>query len=325
LQPNVRSPFFTTKAQRKHKETKCLFIGGLQYNHTCLLDFLRKPFIIGFYPFWAEYIMRRIAFDRSLCARCGQCTLVCPNRNFQRPSNNDYPATVEGAEDVCIGCHHCIAACPSGALTIDGLGCGNCLEYDKSSHIRFEHIAHLIRKRRSIRRYSGRSLEDRVIDQLLDVVRWAPTAKNGLPIKWVIINSASKVRELADKIMDWIRKQSGTERMVEFWDKGGDPIFRGAPCVIGAYTDDLTSHWSAIDTAIAVETLELCATAMRLGTCWAGIFVRAAQSSEKPAINEWLGLTGTETIHGGLMIGHIGEETYRRIPHRPEAPKIWIR
>jgi hypothetical protein len=64
---------------------------------------------------------------------------------------------------------------------------------------------------------------------------------------------------------------------------------------------------------------------MRLGTCWAGIFVRAAQSADKPAINKWLGLAESETIHGGLMIGHIGSEIYQRIPHRPEAPKMWIR
>jgi len=191
--------------------------------------------------------------------------------------------------------------------------------------MRFEQIAHLVRKRRSIRHYSDKPLEDRVIEQLLDVIRWAPSAKNGLPVKWVIINKVSKVRELAGLVMDWIKKQPNTEQMVEFWNEGGDPVFRGAPCVIGAYTDDTTSHWSAMDTAIAVETLDLCAAAMRLGTCWAGIFVRAAQSSEKSTINEWLGLSKTETIHGGLMIGHIGEEIYQRIPYRPEAPKIWIR
>ena len=164
-----------------------------------------------------------------------------------------------------------------------------------------------------------------MIEQLLDVVRWAPTAKNGLPVKWVIVNSASKVRELAGVVMNWLKTQPNTSPMVEVWDKGGDPVFRGAPCVIGAYTDDTTSHWSAMDTAIAVETFDLCATAMRLGTCWAGTFVRAAQSAEKSVIHQWLGLSETETIHGGLMVGHIGEEVYQRIPYRPEASKMWIR
>ena len=269
--------------------------------------------------------MRKITLNQGLCVQCGQCTLVCPNRLLQRKTHQDYPACVADAEEICIGCQHCVAACPGGALTVDGASSSDCLEYDKTAAIRFEHLAHLVRKRRSIRRYADKPLENRTIEQLLDVARWAPTAKNGLPLKWVIINNAEKVRELASKVMEGVKKMPHTERMIEVWNNGDDPVFRGAPCVIGAYTDDLSAHWSAIDTAIAVGTLDLCAAAMRLGTCWAGIFVRAAQSSEKSTINKWLGLKETETIHGGLMVGHIGDEVYQRIPYRPEAPKIWIR
>lgn len=269
--------------------------------------------------------MPKITHDRSQCARCGQCILVCPNHIFQRERNSDYPVCIEGGEEICISCYHCVATCPVGGLTIGSVGHNDCSEYDKSVAIRFDHVAHLIRSRRSIRRYSDKPVKGQVIEQLLDVTRWAPTAKNGLPLKWVIVNSTEKVRELAGTIMGWIQEQPKSERMVEEWNRGGDPIFRGASCVIGAYTDDASSLWSPIDAAIAIETLDICASAMRLGTCWAGIFVRAAQSSHKPAINKWLGLSGTETIHGGLMLGHIGEEVYQRIPHRPEAPKIWIR
>ena len=267
--------------------------------------------------------MQRIVLDQSLCVRCGQCSLVCPNRIFQQHASNAYPHCIENAEEICIGCLHCVAACTGGALTVGNVGTNDCIEFDTTVTIRFEQVAQLVRKRRSIRRYADKPVDDRVIEQLLDVVRWAPTAKNGLPIKWVIVNNANKVHELAGKVMDWIKKQPGTEKMVEVWDKGNDPIFRWAPCVIGAYTEDKTSQWSEIDASIAVETLDLCAAALRLGACWAGIFVRAAQS-DKSAINQWLGIKETETIHAALMLGHIGEENYRRVPLRPEAPKIWI-
>ena len=269
--------------------------------------------------------MSKITHDRNLCVQCGQCTLVCPSRILQRQSNNEYPICVEGGEEICIGCYHCVAACPVGALTVGTIGHDDCLDYDKNVAVRFEHIAHLVRMRRSIRRCSAKPIKDQVVEQLLDVARWAPTAKNGLPVRWVVVKNAEKVRELAGLVMDWVKKQPQSERMVDVWNEGGDPIFRGAPCVIGAYTDNNTSLWSPIDTAIAVGTLDLCATAMRLGTCWAGIFVRVAQSPHKSVINQWLGLSETETIHGGLMLGHIGEEIYQRIPYRPEASKLWIR
>ena len=271
--------------------------------------------------------MQTITLNQNLCVRCGQCTLVCPSRIFTQQKSSDCPSTIKEAEEICIGCCHCVAVCLGRAITVGNAGPDDCLEQDKNATIRFEHLAHLLRSRRSIRCYSGKPLDDRVVEQLLDVVRWAPTAKNGLPVKWLVINSIGKVKELAGLVMDWGKQQPGFERLVEAWDKGGDPIFRGAPCVIAAYTDDTSplAGWSPIDTAIAVETLDICAAAMRLGTCWAGIFVRAAQSSDKQIFNKWLGLKETETIHGGLMIGHIGEVTYQRLPYRPEAPKIWIR
>jgi len=271
--------------------------------------------------------MPTISLNRNLCVRCGQCTTVCPNRIFQWQINKDCPVSIDGGEEICIGCGHCVAACLGKAISIDGIGSDDCLEYDRDVALRFDYLAHLMRSRRSIRCYSAKPLEDRVIEQLLDIVRWAPSARNGLPVKWAIVNSAEKVRELAGLIIDSLKKQQGTERMIEAWDKGGDPVFRGAPCVIAAYTDDASplAGWAPIDTAIAVETLDICASAMRLGTCWAGIFVRAAQSPEKAVFNDWLGLKATETIQGALMLGHMGDVVYQRIPHRPEAPKIWIR
>jgi nitroreductase len=176
--------------------------------------------------------------------------------------------------------------------------------------------------RRSIRQYDTKPLDEKVIAQLMDIVRWAPTARNGLPVKWIVVNGREKVHELAGLIVEWLRPIKGMESLAEAWDGGGDPILRGAPCLVVAYTEE-SALWPIVDTAIAVETLDLCATAMRLGSCWAGYFVRAAQS--EPAINRWLGLTEKQTVHGGLMIGHINNEVYRRIPHRPELDLRWIR
>jgi nitroreductase len=227
----------------------------------------------------------------------------------------------EQADEYCIACHHCIAACPVNAISIDGIDSTKCQDFVKETHPRFEHIAALVRTRRSIRHYADKPLPDRTVEQLLDVVRWVPTAKNALPVKWLVCNSKDKVHELAGIVIQWLSEQPGGETLKKQWEKGIDPVFRGAPCVVAAYTQS-DALWPAVDTAIAVETLDLCAAAMRLGSCWAGYFIRAAQN--EPAINQFLGLQKDETIYGGLMLGYAGDETYRKIPYRPELQLRWL-
>ncbi|MDR2439985.1 MAG: nitroreductase family protein [Planctomycetaceae bacterium] len=263
--------------------------------------------------------MDKIIIDKYLCVRCGQCIGACPACLFYRQTLNDYPSIIENAEKYCISCYHCLAVCPMHAISVKGIDGSMCFDFVRESIPRFEHIATLARMRRSIRRYADKPLEKQVIEQLLDVVRWAPSAKNKLPVKWLVINDQNKVQELEKLVVQWLQSQPQYPEIREANEPNG--IFRGAPCVIVAYTD-ATAIWPAVDTAIAVETLDLCATAMRLGTCWAGFFIRASQND--PAINRWLGLSETETVHGGLMLGYVGNEAYQRIPFRPELELRWL-
>ena len=266
--------------------------------------------------------MAKIVVDKYVCVRCGQCVLTCPSGLFTRNSAKDYPAIAEGADEICISCHHCVAACPGGGICVDAVSGKDCEPITNEMLPRFDHTANLIRVRRSIRQYARKPLDEQVIAQMLNVVRWAPSAKNGLPVKWIVVKGYEKVHELAGLIIEWMRPNESLKSLVAAWDAGGDPVLRGAPCLIVAYTEE-SAIWPVVDCAIAVGTLDLCAAAMRLGSCWAGFFTRAAQND--PTINHWLGLTDNQTVQGGLMLGHIGGEVYRRIPHRPELDLRWIK
>lgn len=266
--------------------------------------------------------MDKIVIDKYSCVRCGQCSASCPSFLIRQETHNDYPSVIPKAEDFCISCNHCVAVCPVGAVTVGNVTSEMCEPVIKESFPRFDHIATLARMRRSIRRYADKPLDDRVIAQMLDVVRWAPTAKNGLPVKWLVVNSREKILELTELVLDWLQTQPGGEGLKSAWDRGIDPIFRGAPCLVAAYTRK-DAMWPDVDTTIAVETLDLCVTAMRLGSCWAGYFVRTAQND--PKINQWFELDTDCTIRGGLMIGHIGDEVYQKMPYRPELDIHWVR
>ena len=262
-----------------------------------------------------------IQLDRYLCVRCGQCILGCPSQLFSRRNLSDCPAIAPHADEVCINCGHCVAGCPVGAISVAGLGVDACQTIPRESIPRFEHISTLVRMRRSIRQFDEKPLEKAKLDSLLDVVRWAPSARNAQPLKWIVVQSREKMLELGNLIANAMRGKEHYVRQVEAWDNENDMILRGAPVLAIVYTES-DAIFPEVDCTIAMETLDLCAAAMRLGSCWAGYFIRAAQ--EDSAIKDWLGLTNKEKVQAALLLGYPGQEVYKRIPFRKELEIKWI-
>ena len=75
------------------------------------------------------------------------------------------------------------------------------------------------------------------------------------------------------------------------------------------------------DCSIATATLELAASAMGLGACWAGIFMMAA-NNYIPLI-EYLHIPEDHKVYAALMMGH-PKLKYHRIPSRNESKVSWI-
>lgn len=266
--------------------------------------------------------MKCFTVDQYRCARCGQCAAACPSGLIVHQSLEHYPVMLADAPERCIGCNHCVAGCPIQACSLGQINGDDCEPIIKEMVPRFDGVTTLIQMRRSIRSYADTPVDDTLIDQLIHIVRHAPSAKNGLPVKWLVVNGRKKILELEELVVQWFATIKGMEGIVESWKAGKDPIFRGAPCLIAAYTDD-TAIWPVVDATIAVETLDLCIAAKRMGACWAGFFIQSAQKDA--AVKSWLGLADNETLQGALMFGHIGEENYQRIPPRPKPSIRWIR
>lgn len=259
--------------------------------------------------------MPAVVLDSYQCIQCGCCVAVCPNALFEAESPQATPRPVEGADQRCISCHHCVAICPVGCITVGTVDANRCDPVPKESVPRFEHIETLVRTRRSIRRFLDKPVERAVLDQLLDVVRWAPTARNLLPVRWLVINDRDTMRDVGNLMADWARTTDWGPPLADAWDHGVDHFLRGAPCLAVAYTG-ADAVWGPIDATIAVETLDLCAVAKRLGACWAGFFIIAAQNHEP--LRRRLALEDGQTVQGGLMLGYTDIEIYPRIPYRPE-------
>lgn len=263
--------------------------------------------------------MHTIVIDSDKCKQDGICVAECPRTLF-KDNASGVPELVAGAGEACIGCGHCAAVCPGQAISLDGLA-GDGLEATaKSALPSREEVRALFRSRRSIRAYKAEPVEKGVLEELLDLARWAPTAKNCECVHWTVLNGREKVVALGDLVIDWARTLPAMADGVAQYEGGYDMIFRGAPCVLVAHAPT-AELLPASDCAIALTTLEAAAPAFGLGGCWAGYFMMAA--ANHPPVVEHLALPEGHTVYGALFLG-VPKYRYPRIPERGPVKANWL-
>jgi nitroreductase len=227
----------------------------------------------------------------------------------------DYPTLHDQAEDWCIHCGHCLAVCPESAIQLDGVTGEDRQAALPFGPIIYEQFSLLVQSRRSIRSYHNTPIDHDALNHLFELVTWAPTARNLQPVEWIVVNNPMIVQELAQMVADWLETTEQFPVIVDAFKNGEDMLLRNAPCLAIAHThNDALSP--TIDCTIAVEILDMAATAMGLGACWAGFFMNAARHN--PAIPQRLALPEDHTIQGALMLGYT-DELYLHIPPRNPA------
>jgi len=259
--------------------------------------------------------MPLIAIDETLCARDGICRDVCPIGCIELDASG---LPVEARDASCIGCGHCVAACPHGALANSQVGGGF---HPAPEHLPDEDaVRGLLLARRSVRAYRKKPLERAAVERLLDTARRAPTASNSQNVHWIACTDPARVHAMAELSVGWLRASGYKPKLVELWEEGQDVVMRGAPAFVGAWAPADYS-WGAVDCSIALTYLELHAASAGLGACWAGLLTAAAR--EGAALRELLGLGEGQVLHGGLMLGW-PKFSYRLVPPRKAISLRWV-
>jgi len=82
--------------------------------------------------------------------------------------------------DVCNQCSHCLAICPSDAIVHQGLDASQICHVSKNA-FHPEIYRDIVISRRSIRQFKKEPLSRKLIEQIIDLARYAPTASVVLP------------------------------------------------------------------------------------------------------------------------------------------------
>jgi len=125
----------------------------------------------------------------------------------------------------------------------------------------YKNLMEIIQKRKSIRGYENKAVEEEKLTYVLEAFRLAPSAKNLQPWKLIVINK----KEIIDSLVPACRNQA---------------FISQAPVVIAVCAIEKEAYGMMggflnsypVDIGIAFEHLILAAAEQGLGTCWIGAF-----------------------------------------------------
>lgn len=270
--------------------------------------------------------MELFEVNRQTCNQDGICAAVCPV-GIIAFAKGAVPTPVAGAEEICIRCGHCVAVCPTGSLSHRDMAVGDCQPVRPEFRLSVEQGEHFLRDRRSIRVYKKEPVERDKLARLIEIARYAPSGHNSQGAQWLVLGDRDELKRLAGIVVDWMRWMLAhmpelaislhIDRTLERWEAGSDVILRDAPAVIVAHAEK-DNRMAPSTCTIALTYLELAATGMGLGCCWAGYFNAAASSF--PPMMEALALPAGHQSFGAMMVGY-PKFRYHRLPTRT-APNI---
>jgi len=122
-------------------------------------------------------------------------------------------------------------------------------------------VLEAIKTRRSVRSYSSRPIPADVLERCRQALRWAPSACNFQPWRFILVTAPELRGQVARAASD------------QLWMADAPVIVVGCALPEQAYKGMGGYGNSAeIDVAIALDHLTLTAVAEGLGTCWIGAF-----------------------------------------------------
>jgi nitroreductase len=150
----------------------------------------------------------------------------------------------------------------------------------------------LLRKRRSIRKFTPEKIDPAQRDILTEAALRAPSSRGINPWEFILVDDTKTLLSLSRA------KQHGSE------------FLKNAPLVITVCADSTKSDVWIEDCSIAAIIIQLTAQSLGLGSCWAQIRNRR-HDNEKSAevfVQELLGLPEHIKVESLLGIGHPDEK-----------------
>ena len=145
-----------------------------------------------------------------------------------------------------------------------------------------------IKERRSIRKYHPKAVPEDMLTQILEAGRWAPSADNSQPWRFIVVRD--------DEVKNQLARAAAYGRFLA-----------QAPVAIAVVIDPRASNHPVEDGAAATQNMLLAAHALGLGTCWIGSYLSDYEERAK----QILGIPGERRLLSLISLGYPAESPRR--------------
>lgn len=265
---------------------------------------------------------KSITIDKEKCIHCGMCIRDCIVHCIRFDAAK-IPEYVEGGDKICVGCQHCMAICPAGALSF---GDKNPADSEPVGYGNSEDLLRLIKSRRSVRFYKNQDIPKETLDKLIEMLAYPPTGGNVDSLHFSIVGTAAKMREFAKLTREIVLKLESDSPIINFvkaqYAEGNDYIYRGAPSMVAVSVDKAKAIVGCenADPIISMSYLELYAQSLGLGTLWTDITLMMAKML--PEVHALLEIPEGYELNYVMLLGMPTVKYKRTVQREPASVKI---
>ncbi len=188
-----------------------------------------------------------------------------------------------------------------------------------------------ILSRRSTRAMSSQLPERKLIEQVIEAGRFAPSGSNSQATHFLVITNGEILNHLAELVREAFAKMEADEntyvslRKSITASKTGKYVFHyNAPVLIVVANKKGYGNAMA-DSACALENMMIAANALDLGSCWINQLHWLADNDRVRAYLNTIGLEENETVTGALALGYSADGLPCRTPlERKGNPVTYI-
>jgi nitroreductase len=156
-----------------------------------------------------------------------------------------------------------------------------------------KHVLEAIKKRRTVRAFTEEEVTDEQVEAIVEMGMYAPTYMNRKPWHFVVIRD----KELQGKLGETL---------------GVRPYIQQASVVIAVYGDPEVSNTWDLDGCAAIENMLIAATALGLGSAWAGSPGNVAWGDAEELMRDALKVPSGFNALSLVCLGHPAKVT---VPH----------